>query len=174
MAYTLDQFCRDCHDILTESPDDTGRERIRSKLVDLLANEAFIAETFDDDTPYGKRELYHDPDTDVYVLAHVQEPGKAGNPHSHGASWAIYGNAKGTTEMTVWRRANSAEDDHAELEVADKYAIGPGEARGYGPGMIHSTAHPAKAWVIRVTGTDLDTLPRFRFDPKKDKILESA
>jgi hypothetical protein len=28
--------------------------------------------------------------------------------------------------------------------------------------------------VIRVTGSDLDTVPRFRFDPRKDKILENA
>jgi hypothetical protein len=38
--------------------------------------------------------------------------------------------------------------------------------------MIHSTAHPKKAWVIRVTGTDLDNLPRYRFRPKMDKIVE--
>ena len=39
--------------------------------------------------------------------------------------------------------------------------------------MIHSTAHPEKAWVIRVTGTDLDALPRYRFG-KHDRILERA
>ena len=36
--------------------------------------------------------------------------------------------------------------------------------------MIHSTAHPEKAWVIRVTGTDLDKLPRYHFR-KQDRIL---
>jgi hypothetical protein len=58
--------------------------------------------------------------------------------------------------------------------MADRYRIGPGEVHAYGPGVIHSTAHPEKAWVIRVTGTDLDTLPRFRFDPRKDRILAEA
>ena len=42
-----------------------------------------------------------------------------------------------------------------------------------GPGVIHSTAHPEKAWVIRVTGTDLDVLPRYHFR-KQDRILEQA
>jgi hypothetical protein len=28
--------------------------------------------------------------------------------------------------------------------------------------------------VIRVTGTDLDAIPRYRFRPKTDKILERA
>ena len=174
MAYTLDQFCQDCHDILTEGSNDAAREKIRANLEQLLVNEDFVADTYDENTPAGKRVLFHDKDTDVYVLAHVQEPGKRGNPHSHGESWAIYGNITGVTNMTIWRRTNSEDDDHAELEIAEEYAITPGVARAYGPGMIHSTQHPEKAWVIRVTGCDLDHMPRFRFDASKDKILEDA
>ena len=49
----------------------------------------------------------------------------------------------------------------------------PGDTRGYGPGVIHSTAHPDKAWVIRVTGTDLDKLPRYHFR-KQDRVLEKV
>ena len=52
-----------------------------------------------------------------------------------------------------------------------KYRLAPGQTRAYGPGVIHSTAHPEKAWVIRVTGTDLDELPRYHFS-KQDRILE--
>jgi predicted metal-dependent enzyme (double-stranded beta helix superfamily) len=174
MTYSLDQFCKDCHDILAARNDDEGRDKIRTKLVDLLKNEDFVSETFNEDTPPSKRELYHDPETDVYVLAHVQEAGKGGNPHTHGESWAIYGNAKGDTVMTEWRRVNPESEDHAEVEVVEQYTITPGTARAYGPGMMHSTAHPAKAWVIRVTGTDLDNMPRFRFDPRRDKILAKA
>ena len=33
---------------------------------------------------------------------------------------------------------------------------------------------PEKAWVIRVTGTDLDAIPRYRFRPKTDKIVEKV
>jgi hypothetical protein len=39
--------------------------------------------------------------------------------------------------------------------------------------VIHSTEHEQKAWVIRVTGTDLDQLPRYRLR-KQDKILEAV
>ena len=49
----------------------------------------------------------------------------------------------------------------------------PGETKAYGPGVIHSTAHPKKAWVIRVTGTDLDVLQRYHFG-KQDRMLEQA
>ena len=74
--------------------------------------------------------------------------------------------------MTEWRRVNSETDDHAELVPLDKYRLNPGQTRAYGPGVIHSTAHPEKAWVIRVTGTDLDALPRYHFSARRDKILE--
>jgi len=49
-----------------------------------------------------------------------------------------------------------------------------GETRAYGPGVIHSTEHPQKAWVIRVTGTDLDAIPRYRFRAKTDRIVEKV
>jgi hypothetical protein len=86
---------------------------------------------------------------------------------------AIYGNALGVTEMTEWRRVNPENDDHAELAATRRYSLGPGQTRAYGPGVIHSTAHPQKAWVVRVTGTDLDKVSRYHFG-KADRILQSA
>lgn len=174
MGYTLDQFCKDTHDILSKGIDDASRQAVADKLKVLVSEQAFIDQTFDDDMPASKRVLWHDDELDVYVLAHVQKAGKGGNPHSHGDSWAIYSNCKGVTQMTEWKRTNPENADHAELAVSEKYDIGPGQTRAYGPGLIHSTAHPAKAWVIRITGGDLDNVPRFRFDPRKDKILEEA
>lgn len=175
MAYTLEQFCGDCRAIIKAAPRvEAGLPQIAEKLKQLLVNPAFVAATFQDDTPPGKRELYHDPETDFYVMAHVQQQGKGGSPHSHGDSWAIYGNARGQTNMKEWRRVNPESEDHAVLEVSEQYAIGPGQSRAYGPGVIHSTAHPEKAWVIRITGGDLDRIPRFHFRPKQDKILEKA
>ncbi len=173
MAYTLDQFCTDSHAILKSRPLTSALPQVADRLSQLLANPDFVAATFKEDMPPSKRELYHDPELDFYVLAHVQQGGKTGTPHSHGNSWAIYGNARASTEMTEWRRANPESDDHAELAAVSKYALIPGQTRAYGPGVIHSTAHPQNAWVIRVTGTDLDKLPRYHFG-KKDKILEQA
>ena len=171
MPYTLVDFCNDLSTTL-KAKGEHGLPEIAEKLAALLANPAFVSETFSDDTPIGRRELWHDAETDVYVLAHVQEGGKVGKPHSHGASWAIYGTARGVTGMTEWRRVNPAEEDTAVLERTSEYALGPGQTRGYSSGLIHSTAHPQKAWVIRVTGTDLDAIPRYRFRPKTDKIVE--
>jgi hypothetical protein len=173
MPYTLNDFCADLSATL-KSKGENGLVEIAHKLSDLLANSAFVNETFTEDTPIGRRELWHDPQTDVYVLAHVQEGGKVGKPHSHGASWAIYGTARGVTEMTEWRRVNAAGDDGAILEKTRQYALRPGQTQAYSSGLIHSTAHPQKAWVIRVTGTDLDAIPRYRFRSKTDKIVESV
>jgi hypothetical protein len=175
MAYTLEQFCADCRTSLTSGrPLSQSLVHMAARLSRLLANPNFVAATFSDDMPPGRRVLYHDAETDMYVLAHVQEGAKRGKPHSHGASWAIYGNARAVTEMTEWRRTNAASEEGAVLEPFERYCIGPGETRAYGPGVIHSTAHPEKAWVIRVTGTDLEAIPRFRFRAERDHILEQA
>ena len=150
-----------------------GLPEIAEKLKALVVNPSFVAETFDGASA-PQRILYHDPETDAYVLAHIQSAGKSGRPHSHGASWAIYANARGVTEMTEWRRVNPESEDAAVLEASDRYSLGPGQSRAYPPHVIHSTAHPDGAWVIRVTGTNLDNVPRYHFRPKKDKIFEAA
>ncbi len=173
MPYTLEEFCADLSATL-KSKHESGLPDVAQKLSQLLSNPAFVSETFSEDTAIGRRELWHDPETDVYVLAHVQDGPKAGKPHSHGASWAIYGTARGVTEMTEWRRVNAAGEEGAVLEKAKEYALGPGQTQAYPSGVIHSTAHPQKAWVIRITGTDLDAIPRYRFHATTDKILERA
>lgn len=173
MAYALDQFCKDLNSVI-KSKGQAGLPELAEKLKGLLTNPEFVAATFSEETPPGKRALWHDPETDAYVLAHVQQAGKGGNPHSHGASWAIYGNARGYTEMTEWRRINAESEDAVTLEKSDAYTLGPGQTRAYGSGVIHSTRHPEKAWVIRITGTDLDKIQRYAFRPRKDKILEKA
>ena len=173
MTAHLDRFCAELTSIL-KAKGQKGLPEIAEKLRPLLTDAEFVRTTWEEATPPGKRVLFHDPDTDAYVLAHVQEAGKGGHPHSHGASWAIYGNAKGFTDMTEWHRVNAAGEEQAVLESASRYRLGPGDSKAYGADVIHSTAHPEKAWVIRITGGDLDQIPRFRFHPKKDRILEKA
>ncbi len=170
--YDVAAFSADVRRIVqADGPADLAQ--IAAGLERLLANPAFVAATWDASTPPGKRVLDHDPETDVYILAHVHPAGRApGAPHSHGTSWAVYGNARGVTDMTLWHRTNPATDDHAELVVADRYRLEEGAARAYPPGAIHSTLQTDTAWVVRVTGTNLDVLPRFRFQPGRDRMIE--
>jgi hypothetical protein len=173
MAYDLSDFTGDLHTIL-KTKGRAGLGEIAEKLRALLVNPDFIAQTWTEDSPPGNRVLYHDTDSDAYVLAHVMVPGKRGMPHSHGDSWAIYGNARGSTDMTEWKRINDPSEDRVVLAPAEQYTIEPGQSRAYGPHVMHSTAHPAKAWVVRVTGTDLNVLPRYHFRRGVDEIVEPS
>lgn len=175
MASSLQHFCDATRAVLkSRGPSSAALAAIAEDLKTLLVDRDFVAETFAEPAPAGKRVLYHDPETDFYVMAHWQRAGKGGSPHSHGASWAIYGTAKGFTEMTEWRRINPESEEQVVLEAADRYRLEPGQSRAYGPEVIHSTAHPQGAWVIRITGTDLDRVPRYHFQAKRDTIVEKA
>lgn len=174
MAYTLAEFCGDCRAILKSGrPIESGLPEMAERLARLIDNPEFVAATFRPEDEFTKKELHHDAETDFHVLAHVHQGPKEGPPHSHGASWAIYGTASGVTGMKEWARENPSGEEAATLRLTSQYELRKGQSRGYGPHVIHSTIHPAKAWVIRVTGTDLDVLPRYRFKKGRDRIVEN-
>ena len=171
MAYTIEQFSADCHEALSRDPGPGGREVIRAKLEKLLANPDFV-KTYLIERGSGKTVLYHDPETDVYVMAHGTDEGnRKGRPHDHGASWAVYGQATGLTQMTVWERTDDrSETGHAELADIHTFTLEPGKAALFDTGIIHSTAHPEPARWVRVTGTDLDTIERYAYDPDRQSM----
>jgi len=167
MAYTLDQFIADCRATLQRDPGPAGREQVRVKLEQLLGNEDFINEYCGDDQPRGLKLLYEDKDLGFQVLAHINDKARVSPPHDHGASWAIYGQATKYTEMTEWEREdNGADPKHAKLKPVKKYRLTPGHAGIYQDGKIHSIDYPDYARFVRVTGTNLDAIPRVAFDLK--------
>src|SRR5262249_15915834 len=85
MAHTLDEICADSRVALKAAPLGDALPQIAERLARLLSNPDFVAATFSDDMPPGRRVLHHDPATAFYVLAHVQEGKKNGQPHSHGS-----------------------------------------------------------------------------------------
>src|SRR3954463_13705096 len=122
MVFPPKEFCVVHHALLPSGqPLAEALPRIADKLSILLRNPEFVAESFSDDTPVGKRTLHHDPATDVYVLAHVYEGPKKGSPHSHGASWAVYGTARAVTEMTEWRRGKPESEGAAGFGTRVNY-----------------------------------------------------
>src|SRR6185312_14008493 len=76
-TYDLPHFCDDLRAILT-ADGVAGLPRVAEKLRELLGNPAFVTATFSEEMPPGKRVLFHDAQTDAYVLAHVQAPKKTG------------------------------------------------------------------------------------------------
>ncbi len=165
MSYDLDQFVSDCRAILGRDAGPGGREEVRIRLERLLADQNFIRQYCGDDAPQGLRLLYEDKDLGFQILAHINDKARVSPPHDHGTSWAIYGQATLYTEMTEWERVDDGrEGTRAALRPTKKYRLTPGHAGIYQDGTIHSIDYPDKARFIRVTGTNLDSIPRVRFD----------
>jgi predicted metal-dependent enzyme (double-stranded beta helix superfamily) len=166
MAYDLDQFIADCRSTLQRDPSPAGRETVRVKLEQLLANQDFIKGYCGDDQPRGLKLLYEDKDLGFQVLAHINDKARVSPPHDHGASWAIYGQATKYTDMTEWEREDDRTDPkHAKLKIKTKYRLTPGKAGIYQDGDIHSIDYPDYARFVRVTGTNLDKITRIKIDP---------
>jgi hypothetical protein len=173
MAYDLDQFIADCRATLKRDPGPAGRETVRLNLERLLANQEFINEYCGDDQPRGLKLLYEDKDLGFQVLAHINDKARVSPPHDHGHSWAIYGQATKYTDMIEWEREDDGADPkHAKLKPVKKYRLNPGHAGIYQDGKIHSIDYPDYARFVRVTGTDLDAIPRVRFDLATGEVHE--
>jgi predicted metal-dependent enzyme (double-stranded beta helix superfamily) len=171
MAYDLDQFIADCRANLTRDPGPVGREQVRLALERLLSNADFVRAYCGDDASQGLNVLYEDKALGFQVLAHINDKGRVSPPHDHGASWAIYGQATKYTDMIEWEREDDGSDPkHANLKPAKKYRLNPGEAGIYQDGKIHSIDYPDKSRFVRVTGTNLDRIPRIRIDLKTGEV----
>lgn len=171
MAYTLQDFCAEIHAILVKENNPDGREKVRRKLEELLANEVFIEQFCGPDKKAGVYKLNEDPTTGAVVLSHVMDDAHASPPHDHGASWAIYGQAAGHTDMTEWQRTDDGADaDNAALEETRTYRLNAGEVGLFDVGQIHSIAYTDKARFVRVTGTDLDKIDRSAYNLKRGKV----
>ena len=171
MTYDLDQFIADCRTILAREPGPAGREQVRVRLEQLLANPDFVRRTCGDDAPQGLKVLYEDRELGFQILAHVNDKARVSPPHDHGASWAIYGQAIKYTDMIEWEREDDGADaTRAKLRPAKKYRLNPGHAGIYQDGKIHSIDYPDKSRFIRVTGANLDKIDRVRFDLKTGAV----
>lgn len=171
MGYAFDQFCADVRAALTADPGPAGRDRVAKLLEALLADKDFVARECGPDAKPGIRTIYRDRETGFNVLVHVYEQGKKGPPHDHGRSWAIYGQAAGWTDMTIWRRKDDgSKDGFADVEPVRTFRLEPGMAGKFESGDIHSIHFPDGARFVRVTGTDLDAIPTNRFDPEKKLV----
>lgn len=173
MTYSMEEFCANACDILKQSRSTESLEAIAGKLEQLLADEDAVESLFGGESVPPRRILHHDEETGFYFLAHIHPEGRRSPPHDHGESWAVYGTAKGCTKMCEWRRTEAA-DGSSSLEPVKRYELTPGMAKAYGSHVIHSTSFDDTAWVIRVTGTDLLTIPVYRYDKTRDTIVDTG
>ena len=163
MQHTLDAFSAACHDILTTDPGPAGRRKVCSLLEEILKDDRFVATYLTDTTP-ERQILYEDPQLGFCILAHVYHGAKSSPPHDHGPSWAIYGQARGETDMTDWERVSPASDGvPGTARRGASYTLKPGMAHLYDEGDLHSPSRAGPTRLIRIEGVDLSKVRRFSY-----------
>jgi predicted metal-dependent enzyme (double-stranded beta helix superfamily) len=164
MAYTLEAFATAAHDILTADPGPAGRERLRALVEDVLKDDAFITRYLDDDMPERKI-LYTDPQLGFCILGHVYQNARESNPHDHGPSWAIYGQARGETLMNDWALVEPATESRpGKARHVRSYPLKPGMAHVYNEGDLHSPRRDGPTRLIRIEGTNMDRVKRLAYE----------
>lgn len=171
MAHTLKNFITDCRAALSENSDSRGREIVRASLCKLLMEDAFVNYNCGPKLEAGTSLLYQDEDLGFQIVAHIMGDAYEGGPHDHGASWAIYGQAVRYTDMTEWTRVDDGSKyGFAKIEKAKIYRLERGDAGIFDDHKIHSISYPSGARFIRVTGVDLSTIKRARFNTNNNTV----
>jgi predicted metal-dependent enzyme (double-stranded beta helix superfamily) len=165
MGYTLEQFAEGCRRLLQADPTPSGRREICALVQEVLKDEAFLTRHLGDDVPERKI-LYEDPTLGFCILAHVYQGAKESQPHDHGPSWAIYGQARGETEMTDWELITPATEDRpGKVRRRRTYNLKPGTAHVYNEGDLHSPRRAGPTRLIRIEGQNMDRVHRLRYEP---------
>lgn len=163
MSYTLQQLSADCHAAMEKDPA-SGPEQIRQNIEKALADPEFVEAHLGPHEDSGRKILYEDPDFGFCILAHVYKGERNSAPHDHGPSWAIYGQAKGVTEMTEYKLLKKPEGgEPGVVEPVEKYDLKPGMARLYKIGQLHSPRRESETRLIRVEGKNMETVKRDKF-----------
>lgn len=164
MSWTLEEFAAACQRALTADPGRAGREKVCAIVQDVLQDEAFVARHVGDDVPERKI-LYEDPTLGFCILAHAYHGAKESNPHDHGPSWAIYGQAHGETVMSDWSLVQPAsESKPGKVRLARSYTLKPGMAHVYNEGDLHSPRRDGPTRLIRIEGTNMEKVRRLAYE----------
>jgi hypothetical protein len=163
MGFTLDHFASECRRILKEDPGRAGREQVRALVQEVLKDEKFLASYLNENTP-DRQVIYEDPELGFCICAHLNRNAREANPHDHGSSWAIYGQAFGETEMSDWEVIEpAAEGNPGKVRRARVYALKPGMAHIYNEGDVHSPKRVATTGLIRIEGKNTQKMKRLAY-----------
>lgn len=164
MGYSLEGFASECSGILKADPGPAGREKLRVLLEKVLVDKEFVAAHLGADNTEARKVLYEDPDLGFCICVHVHLDASEIPPHDHGPTWAIYGQVKGVTTMSEWRKVKPAEGDEPGQVALEKcYDMEPGAAVVYNEGALHSPKREGETRLIRIEGRNITTVKRDRF-----------
>jgi len=168
MSLTFEQFAKRCSDLLKAEPSPAGRQKVCELLKEMLHDPEFVQAVVPESTI--DRELrYEDPELKFCIFAEHKSGAKVGEPHDHGPSWAIYGQAAGVTEMNEWEVVEPAVGDQlGRIREVKTYTMTPGTAYVYNEGVLHSPSRTAPTRLIRFEGINLEALRAKR--PKYEVI----
>jgi predicted metal-dependent enzyme (double-stranded beta helix superfamily) len=160
---TLEGFAAKCRELLKAEPGPAGREKVRALLEAALKDDGFVSRCLDDRTP-ERRILYEDPELRFCILAHSYQGAKMSPPHDHGPSWAIYGQARGETEMSDYQLLEPAgADQPGKVKKVRTYTLSPGVAHVYNEGDLHSPSRAGPTRLIRIEGVNMEKVKRLKF-----------
>lgn len=164
MASTLERFASQCREILLKDSGPKGREQVTDLLRQYLRDGDLAREALGPDNHEARKILYQDPDLGFCILAHVYEGAKDSDPHDHGPSWAIYGQAEGVTEMREWRKlAPPSGGQPGKVEEVRRYTLQPGDAGVYNEGDLHSPHRTGMTKLIRIEGMNMANVKRDKY-----------
>jgi hypothetical protein len=129
---------------------------VRLLLEEWLRDREFVEAHVTDDHPQ-RRVLYQDAELGFVVLGHVFREAPRTKPHDHGSSWAIYGQAEGTTFMDEREIVERAEPGKpGKVRKVTTYELTPGHAHTYNEGVLHSPWREGPAKMIRIEGGPIE------------------
>jgi predicted metal-dependent enzyme (double-stranded beta helix superfamily) len=163
MAHTIEQFSAACHDALKAEPGPGGRKKVCALLQEVLKDKQFVDTHLTDQTPERKI-LYEDSELGFCILAHHYLGAKESPPHDHGPSWAIYGQARGETEMSDYQLLEPASAEKpGKVRRLRPYKLTPGVAHVYNEGDLHSPKRVSSTDLIRIEGVNMEKVKRMKF-----------
>jgi predicted metal-dependent enzyme (double-stranded beta helix superfamily) len=164
MANTLEKFAANCHDILKAERGPAGRQRVRALLQEMLKDDGFVSRYLTEQTPERKI-LYEDPELGFCILAHSYKGARESPPHDHGPSWAIYGQARGETEMSDYELlAPATPQNPGKVRRTRTYKLTPGAAHVYNEGDLHSPKRAGPTRLIRIEGVNMEKVRRLKYE----------
>lgn len=165
MDEKLESFAAECNRILKADSGPAGIESVSRKLEPLLLDDEFVATYLGPDNDTPRTVLYEDPELGFCILAHVYKGASSAPPHDHGPAWAIYGQAKGATEMTEYELISPpADDEPGQVEPRKTYLLEPGMAVAYPKGALHAPRREGETRLIRMEGQNLTGVKRDKFE----------
>ena len=164
MSQTIEQLGKAFHDILKTENNAAGRSKVSKLLQEVLKDQGFVSKYIPDETPERKI-LYEDKELGFCILAHHYRGAKTSNPHDHGPYWAIYGQAKGETEMRDYKLLEPATAEKTgKVKEVRTYKLTPGVAHVYNEGDLHSPKRVDSTKLIRIEGVNMEKVKRFKFE----------